>query len=822
MNAETRYDQIFKQERSLESFIPFSNHITKKDLITKEGDLVRIYNVKGISFETTDFDDLVIRKEQLNTLLRGIAAPNVALWSHHVRRRKSDRLYSHYDSLFCREFDAKYYDSFDGYRMLANELYISVVFRPVTSSVKNLERLNNVCIQLESSLKDYGLRCLQMEAESIPNDPQADQDGFVFYSEALTFINYLLSGVWQKVRVPKILLSDYLGTSSLRMGISTIEIQTGLGRRYAKAVDFKEYGAQTSAGIMDELMYCDFEYVITQSFSFMMKRDGLEFLKKQMSQLENTNDGSASQIHDMEFALDGLTNGDFAMGEYHFTMVIFGDTPQSTQEHTTDVISTLANQGFLASIVTLATDAAFYSQLPCNWDYRPRIAKLTSRNFAGMSALHNFASGKRDGNPWGDAVTILKTPSGQPVYFNFHNSDPSRNEFGKKILGNTTIIGKTGSGKTVLLNALLAQCQKYAHKSEFGFTTVFFDKDEGAKVAINAIGGKYLALKNGHPTGFNPFQMDKTPNNIVFLNKLVKWMVTQDGNTVTTSDETKIEEAINTVLEFPIEHRRLSVLIQNMTENTIDMEARENSIVKRLAKWCANDARDKRGKYAWVFDNDVDELDFKSHRNIGIDGTDFLDNQDICTPITMYLLHRMDDVIDGRRFIYVMDELWKWLATDGESNGAEFSEFVGDKQLTIRKLNGLGVFASQMPSSLLKSKVASELIQQSATRIFLPNPNADRDEYVHGFGLSDTEFSLIRDLGDGSRLMLIKQGHNSMLAGLDLSGFDDELLILSGSADTNQIFDEVVSELGEDPNVWIPEYKKRCNQLNNTEKRISA
>lgn len=845
MNAETRYDQMFQAERSIEAFIPYSNHITNKDLVTKEGDLVRTYSVKGISFETSSFDELTKRKNRLNILLRGIGDPHVALWVHHVRRKKSDKLYSHFDNKFSRAFDQKYFDSFDGYRMLVNELYVTVVYRPTITSggkalgkvgrrgiqelhdeqLKNLEYLEDTCKQIESSLQEYGIRCLEMTAEFMPNDPMADDNGNVLFSETLTFMNFLLSGRWQKVRVPKILLSDYLGGSQIRMGTSTIEINDGIGLRYAKVVDFKEYASQTSAGVMDEMMYSNFEYVMTQSFSFMMKRSSLEFLKKQKGQLINTNDGSTSQIMDMDEAIDGLTDGEFNMGEYHFTLAVFADTIEDVQEHVTKVNTTLGNMGFIPALVTLATDAAYFAQLPCNWAYRPRIAKLTSGNFAGMTALHNFVSGKRDGNPWGDAVTILKTPSGQPLYFNFHDSDVSKNEYGKKLLGNTIVIGRSGTGKTVLLNALLTQAQKYAHKSEFGFTTVFFDKDEGAKVAVNALNGKYLSIKNGKPTGFNPFQIENNPGNVVFLNKLIKWMVTQDGNTITTNDETKIEVAINTVLNFPKEMRSLSVLIQNMTENTVDMQARENSIIKRLLKWCANDGNNKRGKYAWVFDNPVDELDFSSNTNFGIDGTDFLDNEDISTPLTMYLLHRMDEVIDGRRFIYVMDELWKWLATNGESNGAEFSEFVGDKQLTIRKKDGFGVFASQMPSSLLKSKVANELIQQSATKIFLPNPDAIFDEYVEGFGLTETEFSVVRDLGVDSRLMLIKQGHNSVIAGLDLGGghFDDELLILSGSEDTNQIYDEVIEEMGDvDSTVWIPEYIKRCKYKIMNEKRAKV
>ena len=135
MNAETRYENVFRQERSLQEFIPFSNHISKKDIVTKDGDMLRIYKVEGISFETIDADELTIRKDQLNTLLRGIGIPNVAVWVHHVRRRRTDRLYSHYDNHFCRDFDKTYYESFNGYRMLANELYLTIVYRPSPTAV---------------------------------------------------------------------------------------------------------------------------------------------------------------------------------------------------------------------------------------------------------------------------------------------------------------------------------------------------------------------------------------------------------------------------------------------------------------------------------------------------------------------------------------------------------------------------------------------------------------------------------------------------------------------------------------------------------------
>ena len=83
------------------------------------------------------------------------------------------------------------------------------------------------------------------------------------------------------------------------------------------------------------------------------------------------------------------------------------------------------------------------------------------------------------GNHWGPAVALLKTASGSPFYFNFHDGD----------LGNTFICGPSGSGKTVVLNFLLAQAREARRQH------VFFDKDRGAEIFVRACGGTYLTLK---------------------------------------------------------------------------------------------------------------------------------------------------------------------------------------------------------------------------------------------------------------------------------------------------------------------------------------
>lgn len=808
MFRKTKYATQINDERDIAPFIPYSSHVSSDTIITKDGDYLRIWKVSGISFETIDIDDIHTKKEQLNNLLRSISSNHIALWTHNVRRKVTDRLESEFDNDFAHNFDQKYFDSFNSYQMMANELYLTAIYRPVPSRAEKallrsarrthaqiladqqaaIRKLDDIAYQIESSLKRYELEALR----------SYEGANGVSYSHALTFLNFLLTGEWQKVRVPTIPLDRYLGTAWVFVGTETIEIRSATQTRYAQCIDFKDYSSHTEPGLLNGLMYEEYEYVITQSFSFLSRHQGKHFLETQAKQLQNTEDGSSTQIQEINIAIDQLIQGEFAMGEYHYSLMVFGDSIEQVRRNTTSAMTILQDEGFLAAIVATATDAAFYAQLPANWAYRPRVAGLTTKNFAGLSSFHNFATGKRSGNPWGDAVTMFKTPSGQPLYFNFHYSKDDDDSFDKKLLGNTRMIGQSGAGKTVMLNALLMQSQKFKANAPNGFTTVFFDKDEGAKLCIKALGGKYTAIKNGQPTSFQPMQIEPTEANILFLEKLIKTLVAENAP-VTTSDELRISNAVRTVMKMPKQLRRLSTVLQNLT----DLSTEENSIAKRLAKWCYDDGNGKSGSLAWALDCVNDEIDFTTHDNFGFDGTDFLDNADIRTPISMYLLHRMESIIDGRRFIYFMDEAWKWVDDDA------FAEFAGNKQLTIRKQNGLGVFATQMPSSLLESKIASALVQQVATEIYLPNPKADKKEYMEGFKCSLAEFEIIKSMGEESRMFLIKQGHSSMLGRFDLKGFDDELAILSGSSDNNTLLDQIIAEVGDDPNKWLPVFHER-------------
>lgn len=802
-----QYHFHVNREKLISPFIPYSVHVTPQSILTKEGDFLRIWRVGGISHETKDPGEIQMKVDQLNALFRSIGSEHTSIWTHNIRRHFSTLLKSSYSKSFCRQFDEKYYESLHRDPMMINDLYLTLIYRPhpsllykaiARSARRSLEeikvdqeisikKLNELASQLESSLKDYELTSL--------NSYEDPENGWC--SEVLSFLNFLISGEWQKVRIPTIPLDDYLGTSWVFVGSEIIEIRSPNKIRYMAGIDLKDYVSHTEPGLLNQLMYEPYEYILTQSYTFYSKREGQKYLERQQKQLQNTEDKSFTQIDEMNEAIDDLIQGKFLMGEYHFTLLIIGNTVEELYTAIASAKSILQELGFLAASINTATEAAYYAQLPANWMYRPRIAGLTTKNFSALCSFHNFSTGKKEGNPWGPAVTLFKTPSAQPFFFNFHLSPKHRNNEGQKMLGNTKIIGQSGSGKTVLTLVLLMQSQKFIENSPQGFTSIYFDKDRGAEIAIRAIGGKYFNFKNGIPTGINPFQMAPTEENIVFLEKLTRWIASYDQAPLSTSDNLRISQAVRTVMCMPKEHRRLKIVTQNMTEG-ID---RENSIVKRLSRWCQG------GELGWVLDNPVDLIDFTTHHNYGLDGTHFLDNALIRTPLSMYLLYRMESILDGRRFMYYMDEFWKWVMDD------LFSDFAFNKQKTIRKQNGLGVFATQSPEDILKSPIARAIIEQCPTGIFLPNPAADEAEYREGFKLSATEYTIIKHLGENSRLFLVKQGQHSAVAKLDLTGFQEELSLLSGGTDHVEMLDVIRAEVGDDPDRWLPIFHKRRKNL---------
>jgi type IV secretion system protein VirB4 len=178
--------------------------------------------------------------------------------------------------------------------------------------------------------------------------------------------------------------------------------------------------------------------------------------------------------------------------------------------------------------------------------------------------------------------------------------------------------------------------------------------------------------------------------------------------------------------------------------------------------------------------------------------TQILDDPAMRTPAMMYLFHRVEERLDGTAAIIVVDEGWKALDDD------VFVRRIKDWEKTIRKRNGIVGFATQSAQDALESRIASAIIEQAATQIFMANPKARAADYVDGFGLTPHEFELVRTLPDDAHCFLIKHGNESVVARLNLTGERDLLTILSGASAPSGCSTRSAPTSGDDPADWLP------------------
>jgi len=147
----------------------------------------------------------------------------------------------------------------------------------------------------------------------------------------------------------------------------------------------------------------------------------------------------------------------------------------------------------------------------------------------------------------------------------------------------------------------------------------------------------------------------------------------------------------------------------------------------------------------------------------------------------------------------LIDEGWKALDDD------VFAARIRDWLKTLRKRNALVGFVTQSARDALDSRIATALVEQIATMIFMPNPRARAEDYCTGFGLSLHELEVIRTLPAHSRCFLVRQPDASVVVRLDLSGMPEVLTLLSGRESTVRKLDLLRGELGDAPAAWYGE-----------------
>ncbi|TMM46666.1 VirB4 family type IV secretion/conjugal transfer ATPase [Qipengyuania marisflavi] len=783
----TRDPKVAAREAPAGRHLPYARHIDDVTLQTRDGMLMQTVRLGGLLFETADSEELNYRAELRDAMLRAVGSSQFAIYHHLVRRRADVALDAEWPDAFSRRLDQRWRARLGRKQLYVNELFLTIVRRPMQGRVGIADRLRGL---FALSTQDHAAM-IAGEKHSLDNAREAlvaalgqyDPHVLSTYdaddgtrSEPLEFLSYLFNGDMRPAVVPHGDLGNHIPSRRVSFGQDTVELAPAgpLARRFSALVSIKDWPSRTMPGMFDELHRLPFEMTVSQSFAFVERGAALGKMNLALRRMRAAEDEALSLRDELAIAKDEVAAGRAGFGEHHTTIAIHADDLKLLDSNVAETIALLADLGINAVREDIALEPTFWAQFPGNFKYIARRGLVSTTNFAGLASLHNFPVGRERGNHWGEAVTLFETTAAGPYFFNFHQRD----------LGNFTVIGPSGSGKTVVLNFLLAQARKYRPR------TIFFDKDRGAELFIRAIGGTYDRLRPGEASGLNPLQIEDNAANRAFL---TEWLQLLAGG-ADAAEQEAIRDAVETSFQQPPERRRLRHLVELFRGGD---RPHAGDLYARMRPWWGE------GDRAWLFDNARDDTDL-TQETVGFDMTAILDDPVSRTPAMLYFFHRVEQRLDGTPAIIVVDEGWK--ALDDEV----FVRRIKDWEKTIRKRNGIVGFATQSAQDALESKIASAIIEQAATQIFMINPKARAEDYMNGFGLSQHEFNLVKTLPDNSHCFLIRHGNDSVVARLDLSGEKDLLTILSGRESTVRLFDDLVTRTGTDPANWMKSLLERA------------
>ena len=398
---------------------------------TQQGDYVQTLRVGGMAFESADDEAVNAWHERLNALWRNVASAHVAIWMHVVRRREWSYPPGRFPPGFARELNERYRARLAGETLMVNELYVSLVYRPQPTAVgaaalrlfgrgesqaaraelaESLEACEKLRSQVVAGLAGYEPEVLGIEVGA---------DGRR-QSALLGFLGVLVNGERQAWALPTAPVGEVLSTSRLLFGTESMEYRSPRETRLAAFLGIKEYPTPSSPGLVNRLLTAPFPFVLTQSFAFLPKSTAQGLLSRQYHRMTNAGDLAVSQAEALKAALDQLSGNEFVMGDHHFSLQVMTEpvaaeataegpaAMRALNESVALARAWLGETGMVVAREDLAMEAAFWAQLPGNFAFRPRKAPITSRNFAGLSSLHNFPVGRAVGQSLGRGAGAVR------------------------------------------------------------------------------------------------------------------------------------------------------------------------------------------------------------------------------------------------------------------------------------------------------------------------------------------------------------------------------------------------------------------------------
>lgn len=782
------------------NFVPIACHYNEHTLLTKDGKLLQIIKIHGISSEKIS-DKLQNLREIIRASIKNhINSYDFAFWIHIVREKQNLDDPTSYKKLLPANIHALWQRKNHWSDKFVNTLYISIVHDSAKIKIKNFSSLINslsskLIIEFENKYLESAFHKLENLTNNILNDLNefdTEKLGMIFenentFSAPLFLYNRIANINDNDCLVPIIDLSNAVGRSTYTISSDKMIVTNHeQKKKFISLLSIKEYQESPSEAL-DKFLQLPLELIITEIFYFVDKKEVLSALKGQDYILNITRDDDLLEYKGINKLNDN--NSSFQFCNQQISIAVIEEDVDKLAASVAKASTELFKLGIIHVKEDINIEQIFWSQLPANFSFIRRMSPIPSEHIASLAALHNSPLGSQYSS-WGRALTLLRTERGTPYFMNFHDKT------GK---GNTCIFGTEKTGKTVLLNFLISESTKYDP------TIIYVSNNNDSKIFIEALEGTWLEIDKQI---INPFLVDDTEKSQAFILEFLKLL---SGHYILPLNEVELaflEKLKNKILSIDKEKRIFSDILKLEDFK----EEGGSQILDRLKGFTEGEL------YSGLFDKSVFNINesaivgfnlyklsdepfakqfYPSERKfLEQFNNNLKKHQNICASVIYALTYHLSLIGNNPKILAAdnFDKLYK-PETYSDNINLIFNNLSQSNGVFVSNFNF--IYLKAYPKYTLKPWL--ELIN---TKIVLPSDVKieDLDEIL---SLTDSEIRKLSQLILTSRMFLMNKDNESIALELSIAALVGVVRILSSKQEEMKIYKEILEKYQGPPDNWI-------------------
>ncbi|GGE48589.1 type VI secretion protein [Primorskyibacter flagellatus] len=749
----------YAREKRLAHMLPYVSLVDDLTVRTRANEIFQCIRIGGVNSYTTD-DAYLDKVTALFARIIAQLGPEFSYYVHKVSKAITPDLLPVRGDTFAAAVDATWRQKLATSGLRDKTLTLTVIHRPPPKSFteflngsdperlkeqtrKRLRRLKDAVGVFLSGLSDLRPRLLSAAS-----------------GELVGFLGALNTG--RELPLYPANRFGFLSTNVANTRVTFLEdhfeLSEGVvGRRFGKCFTIGEYSEATTCTMFD-MLNLPVDMIVTHSFTPINSNLMAGRIKRQKRQMQASRDAALSLLEALDIAHDDLEAKRQSFGEHHMVVTVFCDSLDELETLGAEIVNAAATEGVKMIGERVAAKTHYLSQHPGNQPKRVRASAVTNRNFADFASLHRTQLGKdKHQLPWGQEITVFPTPEQSAYRFSYHEQgSPDKEPTG----GHTLILGRPGSGKSVLSAFLMTQARRV------GARIFVFDYRLGMEMAVRANGGRYASVKAGQATGLNPLWTEVDPRGTAWLSDWLGSLLHRADKPLTPAQTNRIQEVVRQNATAASPELRNWKDFASLFVSTDD----SGDLHERLLEWT------EEGRYGWIFGQSLKDTFSLEGDVVGFDLTGILDSESEKERMAVlsYLFRRIEREIEDRRpTIIIIDEAWKAL------DNAYFAERLSNWLVTARKQNTVAVMMTQYASQLERTRTGKTIVEAVPTQILLPNIRAHAADYAM-LNLFEKELDVLLNTGSDSRLALIRDDTGSVVVDADLSALGPYLTILGG------------------------------------------